>query len=31
MRERVEAMRAIWTQAEASYAGEHVAFDRIWS
>jgi probable F420-dependent oxidoreductase len=31
MRERVEAMRAIWTQDEASYAGEHVAFDRIWS
>jgi probable F420-dependent oxidoreductase len=31
MRERVEAMRAIWTQAEASYAGEHVAFERIWS
>jgi probable F420-dependent oxidoreductase len=31
LRERVEAMRAIWTQDEASYAGEHVAFDRIWS
>jgi probable F420-dependent oxidoreductase len=31
MRERVEAMKAIWTQDEASYAGEHVAFDRIWS
>ncbi len=31
MRERVEAMQAIWTQAEASYAGEHVAFERIWS
>ena len=31
MRERVEAMQAIWTQEEASYAGEHVAFDRIWS
>ena len=31
LRERVEAMRAIWTQDEASYAGEHVAFERIWS
>ena len=31
LRERVEAMQAIWTQDEASYAGEHVAFERIWS
>jgi probable F420-dependent oxidoreductase len=31
MRERVEAMKAIWTQDEASYHGEHVDFDRIWS
>jgi probable F420-dependent oxidoreductase len=31
MRERVEAMKAIWTQDEASYHGEHVSFDRIWS
>jgi probable F420-dependent oxidoreductase len=31
MRERVEAMKAIWTQDEASYAGKHVAFERIWS
>jgi probable F420-dependent oxidoreductase len=31
LRERVEAMKVIWTQDEASYAGEHVAFDRIWS
>jgi probable F420-dependent oxidoreductase len=31
MRERVEAMKAIWTQDEASYAGQHVAFDPIWS
>ena len=29
--ERVEAMKQIWTQDEASYTGEHVAFDRIWS
>jgi probable F420-dependent oxidoreductase len=31
MRERLEAMKAIWTQDEASYHGEHVEFDRIWS
>jgi probable F420-dependent oxidoreductase len=29
--ERVQAMQAIWTQDEASYAGEFVNFDRIWS
>ena len=31
MRERVEAMKAIWTSDEASYSGSHVSFDRIWS
>jgi probable F420-dependent oxidoreductase len=31
MRERVEAMKAIWTQEEASYAGEYVSFERILS
>jgi probable F420-dependent oxidoreductase len=31
MRERVEAMKAIWTQEEASYHGEYVDFERIWS
>jgi probable F420-dependent oxidoreductase len=31
MRERVLAMREIWTHEEASYHGEFVAFDRIWS
>jgi probable F420-dependent oxidoreductase len=31
MRERVEAMKAIWTTDEASYEGEYVAFERIWS
>jgi probable F420-dependent oxidoreductase len=31
MAERVHAMRAIWTQEEASYSGEHVSFDDIWS
>jgi probable F420-dependent oxidoreductase len=31
LRERVEAITAIWTQDEASYHGEHVNFDRIWS
>jgi probable F420-dependent oxidoreductase len=29
--ERIEAMRAIWTEDEASYHGEFVNFDRIWS
>jgi probable F420-dependent oxidoreductase len=31
MRERVEAMKVIWAHDEASYSGEHVSFDRIWS
>jgi probable F420-dependent oxidoreductase len=31
MRERVEAMKAIWTSEEASYHGDFVDFDRIWS
>ncbi len=31
MAERVQAMRAIWTQEEASYQGDHVSFERIWS
>jgi len=30
MRERVEAITAIWTQEEASYRGDHVNFERIW-
>jgi probable F420-dependent oxidoreductase len=30
MRERIEAMKAIWTQDEASYHGELVDFDPIW-
>jgi len=29
--EHLEAMRAIWTQEEASFAGKWVNFDRIWS
>src|SRR4051794_39331519 len=29
MRERVEAMKAIWSQDEASYSGEFVSFERI--
>jgi probable F420-dependent oxidoreductase len=29
--EHVEAMRAIWTQDEASFSGQWVSFDRIWS
>jgi len=31
MREHVLAMKAIWTQHEASFDGEVVSFDRIWS
>jgi probable F420-dependent oxidoreductase len=31
MRERVEAMKAIWTEEEAEYHGRHVDFDPIWS
>jgi alkanesulfonate monooxygenase SsuD/methylene tetrahydromethanopterin reductase-like flavin-dependent oxidoreductase (luciferase family) len=30
MRERVQAMKAIWTQDEAEYHGEMVNFDRMW-
>jgi probable F420-dependent oxidoreductase len=29
--EHVGAMKAIWTQDEATYAGRHVSFERIWS
>ncbi|WP_039798087.1 LLM class F420-dependent oxidoreductase [Nocardia araoensis] len=31
MGEYVRAMKAIWTQHEASFEGEFVSFDRIWS
>src|ERR671933_2285814 len=31
MRERIEAMKAIWASDEAEYHGEHVDFDPIWS
>ena len=31
LRERIEAMKAIWAQDEASYHGEHVNFDPLWS
>jgi probable F420-dependent oxidoreductase len=31
MRERIEAMKAIWADDEASYHGRYVNFDRIWS
>jgi probable F420-dependent oxidoreductase len=31
MRERVEAMKAIWTQDEAEYHGRYVDFDPVWS
>jgi probable F420-dependent oxidoreductase len=31
LRERVEAMKAIWTEDEASYHGRFVSFDALWS
>lgn len=31
LREYVEAMRALWTQDEASYAGKHVSFGASWA
>ncbi|HWH32864.1 MAG TPA: LLM class F420-dependent oxidoreductase [Egibacteraceae bacterium] len=31
LRERVEAMKQIWTQDEATYHGDFVNFDRVWS
>lgn len=31
MREHVEAMRTLWREEEASFSGEHVRFDRVWS
>ena len=31
MRERILAMKALWTQEEASYHGEFVNFDPVWS
>ena len=31
MRERILAMKEIWTKDEAEYHGEHVSFDPIWS
>ena len=31
LRERIEAMKALWTQDEASYHGEFVNFDPVWS
>src|SRR6185437_515528 len=30
-RERIEAMKAIWTSDEATFHGEYVSFERIWS
>jgi probable F420-dependent oxidoreductase len=31
LRERIEAMKEIWRDDEASYSGKHVSFERIWS
>ncbi|CAN5464072.1 LLM class F420-dependent oxidoreductase [soil metagenome] len=30
MRERIEAMRLLWTEEEAAYHGDHVDFDAVW-
>jgi probable F420-dependent oxidoreductase len=30
MRERIEAMKTIWSEDEASYSGTYVSLDRIW-
>jgi len=30
MREHIEAIKAIWSEAEASYSGRYVSFERIW-
>jgi len=30
LRERIEAMKVIWAQDDASYQGEHVAFTGVW-
>ena len=31
LRERIAAMKQIWTQDEAEYHGRHVNFDKVWS
>jgi probable F420-dependent oxidoreductase len=31
LRERIEAMKAIWAEDEASYDGRHVRFEHIWA
>jgi probable F420-dependent oxidoreductase len=31
LRERIEAMKVIWTQPEASFSGRYVEFERIWA
>jgi probable F420-dependent oxidoreductase len=31
LHERIDAMKAIWTEDEATYSGTHVEFERIWS
>jgi probable F420-dependent oxidoreductase len=30
MRERIEAMKEIWAEEEATYSGRHVNFERVW-
>ena len=31
LQERIEAMKLLWTEEEATYHGEYVNFDRVWS
>jgi probable F420-dependent oxidoreductase len=31
LREKVEALKALWTEDEASYSGKYINFDRVWS
>ncbi|MFT4563187.1 MAG: putative F420-dependent oxidoreductase [Gammaproteobacteria bacterium] len=31
LREKVEALKALWTEDESTYEGKYVSFDRVWS
>jgi probable F420-dependent oxidoreductase len=31
LREKVEALKVLWTEDESTYEGRHVSFDRVWS
>ena len=30
-RERIDALKALWTQEKPSFDGQYVAFDKLWS